>query len=227
MKRYSLKSAADRFDKAYADAYDPLEPLQSLNKLKGRIHDLYLEDLRHLNELIHKAENPLERAILWHCKEIERAEYESLEILRAIYDAEILAEKAGLKPPDTSFHYKMAANLSETAEKYRQILEDLHAKAENSPHFQTAVIGEKRSHDKFTPASYPQNVREALAVFNLSPPVDLKVVKSRYRKLAKRHHPDAHGKEKERKTKEFISLNEAYNVLCAFLKSGHRRSAGH
>ncbi len=55
---------------------------------------------------------------------------------------------------------------------------------------------------------------EALAVLNLTPPVDFVQIKARYRELAKQHHPDANGGDKaaEEKLKE---INLAYNTLKA------------
>lgn len=55
---------------------------------------------------------------------------------------------------------------------------------------------------------------EALAVLNLTPPVDFPRIKARYRELAKQHHPDINGgtREAEEKLKE---INHAYNTLKA------------
>ncbi len=55
---------------------------------------------------------------------------------------------------------------------------------------------------------------EALACLDLEPPVDFAAVKARYRKLAKKHHPDINGgcKKAEEKLK---LINRAYTVLKA------------
>lgn len=62
------------------------------------------------------------------------------------------------------------------------------------------------------PAPTPE--MEALAVLNLTPPVDFAHIKARYRELAKQHHPDINGgaREAEEKLKE---INHAYNTLKA------------
>lgn len=62
------------------------------------------------------------------------------------------------------------------------------------------------------PAPTPE--MEALAVLNLTPPVDFARIKARYRELAKQHHPDINGgtREAEEKLKE---INHAYNTLKA------------
>ncbi|CAO3423831.1 DnaJ domain-containing protein [Azospirillum doebereinerae] len=55
---------------------------------------------------------------------------------------------------------------------------------------------------------------EALALLELAPPVDFPAIKTRYRELAKRYHPDANGGDRaaEEKLKE---INLAYNTLKA------------
>lgn len=58
----------------------------------------------------------------------------------------------------------------------------------------------------------------ALAVLNLSPPVTRQAIKSRYKELVKRHHPDANGgsKEAEERLKE---INRAYETLTRAVDS--------
>jgi hypothetical protein len=58
----------------------------------------------------------------------------------------------------------------------------------------------------------PPELRDALHVLNLAWPVSLDAVKTRYKELAKRHHPDANGGDK---TSEEIlkSVNLAYATL--------------
>jgi hypothetical protein len=58
----------------------------------------------------------------------------------------------------------------------------------------------------------PPELREALGVLDLAWPVSLDAVKTRYKELAKRHHPDANGGDK---TSEEIlkSVNLAYATL--------------
>jgi hypothetical protein len=53
---------------------------------------------------------------------------------------------------------------------------------------------------------------EALAIMGLEPPIDLKIIKTRYKELAKKHHPDRnHGsKESEELLKK---INMAYTIL--------------
>jgi hypothetical protein len=56
----------------------------------------------------------------------------------------------------------------------------------------------------------------AVAVFNLSSPVNTDTVKSRYKELVKQHHPDTNGGDKagEEKIKE---INEAYQIILNLL----------
>ena len=53
---------------------------------------------------------------------------------------------------------------------------------------------------------------EALALFDLTPPFDLDLLKRRYKTLVKRHHPDANGGSRE--SEELLKhINHAYNYL--------------
>ncbi len=70
----------------------------------------------------------------------------------------------------------------------------------------------------------PPDLRQPLQVFGLSWPVTLEVVKTRYKELVKRHHPDAnHG---DRKAEEVLkTINLAYAALRGKLTSSRRPEA--
>ena len=53
---------------------------------------------------------------------------------------------------------------------------------------------------------------KALAVFELEPPFDLKELKSRYKLLVKRHHPDANGGDKDAEERLKV-ITQAYALL--------------
>ncbi|HTT81212.1 MAG TPA: J domain-containing protein [Stellaceae bacterium] len=55
---------------------------------------------------------------------------------------------------------------------------------------------------------------QALAVFDLEPPLDAVELKARYKVLVKLHHPDAHGGDKAAEEKLKI-INQAYATLKA------------
>jgi hypothetical protein len=55
---------------------------------------------------------------------------------------------------------------------------------------------------------------EALVVLSLTPPVDFPRIKARYRELAKIHHPDTNGGDKDAEEK-LKQINQAYNTLKA------------
>jgi len=57
---------------------------------------------------------------------------------------------------------------------------------------------------------------QALAVMGLNTPVTMEVLKSRYKDLVKRHHPDANGGDKKAE-ETFKSINAAYATLKSFL----------
>jgi hypothetical protein len=58
----------------------------------------------------------------------------------------------------------------------------------------------------------PPELREALAVLGLSWPVTRAAAKTRYKELAKRHHPDANGGDKQAEEK-LKTINIAYAAL--------------
>jgi len=60
---------------------------------------------------------------------------------------------------------------------------------------------------------------ESLAVFELVPPLTFPTLKARYKELVKRHHPDAHGGDKEAEEKLKV-INQAYATLKASYFSG-------
>lgn len=55
---------------------------------------------------------------------------------------------------------------------------------------------------------------KALALFDLTPPLCIDDVRSRYKELVKRHHPDANGGDK-RAEEKFKQIAEAYQTLMA------------
>ncbi|MCK6441342.1 J domain-containing protein [Elstera cyanobacteriorum] len=57
---------------------------------------------------------------------------------------------------------------------------------------------------------------KAMAIFNLSHPITLADVKTRYKELVKRHHPDANGGDKQAEERIKV-INQAYTVLRAFV----------
>lgn len=64
-------------------------------------------------------------------------------------------------------------------------------------------------------ASVGEAVRHALALLDLEPPVTFAVIKSRYKALVKRQHPDANGGDKGAEERLKV-INEAYTVLKGF-----------
>jgi hypothetical protein len=56
---------------------------------------------------------------------------------------------------------------------------------------------------------------KALAIFNLHPPIGFAAIKARYKELVKRHHPDAHGGDKDAEERLKL-INEAYGILKRF-----------
>lgn len=66
--------------------------------------------------------------------------------------------------------------------------------------------------DKFNPTAAPAELRDALHQLNLAWPVTLPEVKTRYKELAKRHHPDANGGDRASEERLKV-INLAYATL--------------
>ena len=59
-------------------------------------------------------------------------------------------------------------------------------------------------------------IRDALSIFGLDLPIESDALKSRYKELVKKHHPDANGGTKESEEK-FKEIRKAYEALKQFL----------
>lgn len=66
------------------------------------------------------------------------------------------------------------------------------------------------------PRREPTTEERALLVLDLQAPVSVAVVKSRYKELVKRHHPDANGGDKAAEER-FKEISEAYRTVMDFL----------
>ncbi len=75
------------------------------------------------------------------------------------------------------------------------------------------------------PQQPPSELREPLATLGLAWPVTLDVVKSRYKELAKRHHPDANGGSRDAEER-LKTINLAYAAVRSRLGTEHRVAAG-
>ena len=61
------------------------------------------------------------------------------------------------------------------------------------------------------------DVKHALEIFGMQPPISIEDIKARYKELAKRYHPDAaNGNNDEDRIKD---INHAYQVIVDFLNS--------
>ena len=71
----------------------------------------------------------------------------------------------------------------------------------------------------YTPdGNLPATERKALALLDLDYPVSVDEVKTRYKELVKRFHPDANGGDKKA-VERFKLINDAYRTIIAFLSA--------
>ncbi|MBV9827978.1 MAG: DnaJ domain-containing protein [Alphaproteobacteria bacterium] len=81
--------------------------------------------------------------------------------------------------------------------------------------FEQAKAGRRAHNEARDPAKRALSARDqALAVFDLEPPLTAAELKARYKVLVKQHHPDAHGGDKAAEEKLKI-INQAYATLKA------------
>ena len=81
--------------------------------------------------------------------------------------------------------------------------------------FEQAKSSKRSNQESRDPAARALSARDqALAVFDLEPPLTAVQLKARYKVLVKQHHPDAHGGDKAAEEKLKI-INQAYATLKA------------
>ena len=76
--------------------------------------------------------------------------------------------------------------------------------------------------DRPEPENNP-DIRRACAILGVSPPLCLVSLKNRYKILARRFHPDAHGGD-SRYSAHFRQVKEAYEQLRLFVEGGQTRN---
>jgi len=67
------------------------------------------------------------------------------------------------------------------------------------------------------PPSLPREVQKALSTLELDLPLTIEVLKKKYKKLVKSHHPDLHAGDKKRED-HFKKINEAYQIVRKHLE---------
>jgi len=75
--------------------------------------------------------------------------------------------------------------------------------------FENEEAAQQKKAERFS-ATAPELA--ALAILNLSPPVTRQMIKSRYKELVKRHHPDTNGGSKDAEER-LKAINRAYETL--------------
>ena len=84
--------------------------------------------------------------------------------------------------------------------------------------------GMRRGPANLHPDHPPTELREPLATLGLSWPITLDQVKSRYKELARRHHPDANGGSRESE-EHLKTINLAYATIRSRLTTEPRVAA--
>lgn len=88
------------------------------------------------------------------------------------------------------------------------------------------ILAAGRARTKFrAPGETPAELREPLATLGLSWPVTMVALKTRYKELAKRHHPDANGGDRAAEER-LKTINLAYATLRSRLSMEPRHAPG-
>lgn len=123
---------------------------------------------------------------------------------------------SGMSQRDIEDHIVRSALWDRPTRRYdglAQMEERLHRQAWKTYHYteQEPPSAEEKAR---TTASIDSNSPEfqALAIMGLAPPLDLKIIKARYKELVKKHHPDVN--RSDPKSEELLkSINMAYTIL--------------
>lgn len=91
-------------------------------------------------------------------------------------------------------------------------------------HVLNAGIGAQRPRQATTP-EVPAELREPMATLGLDWPVTMDALKTRYKELAKRHHPDANGGDRNAEER-LKTINLAYAAIRGRLAAEPRVTAG-
>lgn len=137
------------------------------------------------------------RDYYWFCLEHVRAYNNAWNYYAGMSEAEVEGERRA----DTYWHRPTWPFAGER--EYSEAIDDKFGLFEDE---QTARQEKK---ERFS-ATAPELA--ALAVLNLSPPVTRQAIKSRYKELVKRHHPDANGGSKDAEER-LKAINKAYETL--------------
>lgn len=143
----------------------------------------------------------------WFCEK-HIAEYnESWDYYRGLSDKEIEKEVYSSyvwdRPTYKFGSYSSNKDFSKAGNFFEFFL-DIDGSLKNSKTYHT---------DRF---SIPPNIAEALKIMDLKMPLDESILKSRYKELAKAHHPDLHSGNKESE-ELFKEISSAYQILLKFL----------
>ena len=137
------------------------------------------------------------RDYYWFCLEHVRAYNNAWNYYEGMSEAEVEGERRA----DTYWHRPTWPFGGDPAS----------SEATNDPFglFEEEQAARQEQKERFS-ASTPELA--ALAILDLSPPVTRKEIKSRYKELVKRHHPDANGGSKDAEER-LKAINRAYDTL--------------
>lgn len=140
----------------------------------------------------------------WFCQEHVREYNKAWNFFEGMADSEVqehmLKSLYGDRPT-----WKYGVNGSAAEELYRKAWQTYNNTEEEPP---KADSFDRRSH--YTETQTPEY--EALAIMGLAPPITLPAIKTRYKELAKKHHPDLN--RDNPKSEELLKqINMAYTIL--------------
>jgi curved DNA-binding protein CbpA len=105
---------------------------------------------------------------------------------------------------------------------YADLKEELYRKAWKTYHYTEKEPPKDQASDRYRKSQISRNSPEfeAMAIMGIEPPLDLVVLKARYKELAKKYHPDIN--REDPKAEDILkSINMAYTIL----KAAHEKYA--
>lgn len=144
----------------------------------------------------------------WFCLDHVREYNKNWDFFKGMSHAEIEQNISKATVWDRPTWRSTKAGLNE--ERVKRTVYEGFAAGENI--FQDFTGGGEEASARVNVQSIPHPAVEALAVMNLEPPIDWEDVKTRYKALAKRYHPDTNSSDKVAE-EQLKKINLAYSIL--------------
>jgi len=149
------------------------------------------------------------KSYYWFCLDHVREYNQNWDFFKGMSQSEIERSMSKTAVWDRPTWRSTQAGFNE--EKLRRSVYERFTEGEQ-PFFSARSGDEEPEQAHINASNIPHPAVEALAAMGLAPPVTWEKVKARYKKLAKRYHPDTNNADKEAEEK-LKTINLAYSIL--------------